>query len=125
MMIIPNTKTPAKRVISIICICATSFGLENSIAQGLNRKQERFPWSKVESPYEWRGTNSLERTYFKGGTDSGEAVLVGRASYPAIPHTAQKIDAARIGDLGLSGTVTLWLPGWGVAWKGEGGRSRI
>jgi hypothetical protein len=92
--------------------------LENSIAHRANGKQEPPSWSKVESPYEWRGTNSLERTYFMGGKDPGEAILVEKVSYPAIPHTAQKIDAARIGDLGLRGIAVYGLRGWG-SFQGE------
>ena len=48
--------------------------------------------------------SDLERTYFMGGGDPGEAVLIDKTDYPAIPYTAQKIDAARIGGLGLSGS---------------------
>jgi len=62
-----------------------------------------------------------ERTYFMGGKDSGEAVLVEKANYPAIPFTAQKIDAARVGDLSLSGTTVLWLSKMGVCMGGGEG----
>ena len=48
--------------------------------------------------------SDLEGTYFMGGGDPGEAVLIDKADYPAIPYTAQKIDAARIGGLGFSGS---------------------
>ena len=37
--------------------------------------------------------SDLERTYLMGGGDPWEAVLIGRADYPGIPHTGQKIDA--------------------------------
>ena len=47
--------------------------------------------------------SDLERTYFMGGGEPGEAVLAEKANYPAIPHTAQKIGADRVGGLGLSG----------------------
>jgi hypothetical protein len=52
--------------------------------------------------------SDLKRTYLLGGRDPGETVLVEKANYPAIPYTAQKVDAGRIGDLGLSGLAVLW-----------------
>jgi len=58
--------------------------------------------------------SDLEKTYFMGGGDPGEAVLIDKADYPAIPHTAQKIDAARIEDSGLSGSVVLWASKMGI-----------
>jgi len=32
--------------------------------------------------------SDLEGTYFMGGGDPGEAILIDKADYPAIPHTA-------------------------------------
>ena len=66
--------------------------------------------------------SDLERTYFMGGGDPGEAVLIKKADYPAIPFTAQKIDAARIGDLGLSGLAILWASRQGVCIGANGGQ---
>jgi hypothetical protein len=68
--------------------------------------------------------SELERTYFMGGTDPGDAVLVEKAAYPAIPFTAHKIDAPRIGDLGLSDTAVLWASKMGSVLVGEGDNSR-
>jgi hypothetical protein len=58
--------------------------------------------------------SDLERTYFMGGGDPGEANLIDKADYPAISHTAQKIDADRIGGLGLSGSAVLWASRMGI-----------
>ena len=66
--------------------------------------------------------SDLERTYFMGGGDPGEAVLIDKADYPAIPHTAQKIDAARIGGLGLSGSAVLWASRMGICLGAAGGQ---
>src|SRR4030042_5015247 len=53
--------------------------------------------------------SDLERTYFMGGGDPGEAALIDKADYPAIPYTAYKIGAARIGGgPGVSGNAPLW-----------------
>jgi len=59
-----------------------------------------------------------------GGTDPGEAVPVEKTNYPAIPFTAQRIDAARIGDFGLSGTAVLWASKMGICLGGGGGSSK-
>ncbi|MBP1712809.1 MAG: hypothetical protein H6Q42_1012, partial [Deltaproteobacteria bacterium] len=64
----------------------------------------------------------LERTYFMGGGDPGEAVLIDKADYPAISHTAQKTDAPRIGGLGLSGSAVLWASGMGICLGAIGGQ---
>jgi len=66
--------------------------------------------------------SDLERTYFMGGGDPGEAVLIDKTDYPAIPYTAQKIDAARIGGLGLSGLAVLWASRMGVCLGANGGQ---
>jgi len=66
--------------------------------------------------------SDLERTYFMGGGDPGEAVLIDKAHYPAIPHTEQKIDAPRIGSLGLSGSAVLWVSGMGIFLGGNQGQ---
>ena len=66
--------------------------------------------------------SDLERTYFMGGGDPGEAVLIDKDDYPAILYTAQKIDAARVGGLGLSGNADLWLFKTGVCMGGGGGQ---
>ena len=57
-----------------------------------------------------------------GGGDPGEAVLIDKADYPAIPYTAQKIDAARIGGLGLSGSAVLWASRMGICLGATGGQ---
>jgi len=66
--------------------------------------------------------SDLERTYFMGGGDPGEAVLIDKANYPAISHTEQKIDAPRIGGLGLSGSAVLWASGMGICLGVTGGQ---
>jgi len=66
-----------------------------------------------------------ERTYFMGGGDPGEAVLIDKADYPAIPHTVQKINAPRIGVLGLPDPQFYGCREWGFALGGPGGSSRI
>jgi len=66
--------------------------------------------------------SNLERTYFMGGGDPGEAILIDKANYPAIPHTAQKIDAARIGGLGFSGPAVLWASRMGICLGGNQGQ---
>lgn len=58
--------------------------------------------------------SDLEKTYFMGGGDPGEAMLIDKADYPAIPHTGQKIDAARIGGVGISGPGILWESRMGI-----------
>ena len=58
--------------------------------------------------------SDLEKTYFLAGGDPGEAALMDKADYPAIPYTAQKIDAERIGGLGLSGSAVLWASTMGI-----------
>ena len=63
-----------------------------------------------------------ERTYFMGGGDPGEAVLIDKADYSAIPYTEQKIDAPRIGNLGLSGSAVLWASGMGICLGVAGGQ---
>jgi hypothetical protein len=68
--------------------------------------------------------SDLERTYFMGGGDPGEAALIDKADYPAIPYTAQKIDAAKIGGLGLSGEAVLWASKMGICLGGGGGQFR-
>ena len=68
--------------------------------------------------------SDLERTYFMGGGDPGEAVLMDKADYPAIPYTEQKIDAPRIGGLGLSGSAVLWASGMGICLGVAGGQFR-
>jgi hypothetical protein len=62
------------------------------------------------------------RTYFMGGGDPGEGVLIDKADYPAIPYTEQKIDAPRIGSLGLSGSAVLWASRMGICMGGGGGQ---
>ena len=69
--------------------------------------------------------SDLERTYFMGGGDPGEVALIDKADYPAIPYTAQKIDAARIGDSGFPDRPFYGLPRWGSAWGRTRGSSRI
>jgi hypothetical protein len=71
--------------------------------------------------------SDLEGAYFMWGGDPGEAVLIDKADYPAIPHTEQKIDAPRIGGLGLSRSAVLCYGrgGWGFAWGWPGDNSRI
>jgi len=64
--------------------------------------------------------SGLERN-FMGGGDSGEAVLIDKADYPAIPYTAQKIDAPRIGGHGLFGSAVLWASGMGICLGGGRG----
>jgi len=66
--------------------------------------------------------SDLERTYFMGGGDPGEAALIHKADYPAIPCTAQKIDAGKIGGLGLSGFAVLWASRMGICFGGKGGQ---
>jgi len=66
--------------------------------------------------------SDLERTYFMRGGDPGEAVLIDKADYPAIPYTAQKIDMAKIGGLGLSGSAVLWASKMGVCLGASGGQ---
>jgi hypothetical protein len=68
--------------------------------------------------------SDLERTYFMGGGDPGETVLIDKADYPAIPCTAQKIDAERIGGLGLSGPAILWASRMGICLGASGGQFR-
>jgi hypothetical protein len=64
--------------------------------------------------------SDLDRTYFMGGGDPGEAVLIGKAGFPETPHTTQKVDAARVGGLGLGGTGVLWASKMGIC-LGRGG----
>jgi hypothetical protein len=66
--------------------------------------------------------SDLEKTYFVGGGDPAETVLVKKADYPAIPYTAQKIDASRIGDLGLSDLAILWASRMGICLGASGGQ---
>jgi len=66
--------------------------------------------------------SDLEGTYFMGGGDPGEAILIDKADYPAIPHTAQKIDAARIGGLSFSGPAVLWASRMGICMGGNQGQ---
>ena len=65
-----------------------------------------------------------ERTYFMAGGDPGEAALMNKADYPAIPYTAQKIEAERIGELGLSGPAILWASRMGICLGASGGQFR-
>jgi len=66
--------------------------------------------------------SDMERTYFMGGGDPGEAILIDKADYAAIPHTAQEIDAARIGGLGFSGPAVLWASRMGICLGGNQGQ---
>ncbi len=66
--------------------------------------------------------SDLQRTYFMGGGDPGEMALMDKADYPAIPYTAHKIDAARIGGLGLSGEGVLWASRMGICLGANGGQ---
>ena len=66
--------------------------------------------------------SDLERTYFMGGGDPGAAILIDKADYPAISHTAQKIDADRIGGLGLSGSAVFWASRMGICLGAAGGQ---
>lgn len=66
--------------------------------------------------------SDLNRTYFMGGKNPGEATLIDKTDYPAIPHTAEKIDAARIGGLGFSGPAVLWASRMGICMGGNQGQ---
>jgi hypothetical protein len=66
--------------------------------------------------------SDLEKTYFMGGRDPGEAIFFNKADCPAIPNTAQKIDAARIGGLGFSGPAVLWASRMGICMGGNQGQ---
>ena len=66
--------------------------------------------------------SDLERTYFMGGGDPAESILSDKADYPAIPGTVQKIDANRVGGLGLSGSAVLWASRMGVCLGASGGQ---
>jgi len=66
--------------------------------------------------------SDLGKTYFMGGGDPGEAILTDKADYPAIPGTAQKINAAGIGGLELSGEVVLWASRMGICMGGSQGQ---
>ena len=66
--------------------------------------------------------SDLEGTYFMGGGGPREAILIDKADYPAIPHTAHKIDADRIGGLGFSGPAVLWASRMGICIGGNQGQ---
>jgi hypothetical protein len=66
--------------------------------------------------------SDLDRTYFMGGGNPGEATLIDKTDYPAIPYTAQKIDADRIGGLGFSGPAVLWTSRMGICMGGNQGQ---
>ena len=66
--------------------------------------------------------SDLERTYFMGGGDPGEMALIDKADYPAIPYTAHRIDAARIGGFELTGEVVLWASRMGICLGANGGQ---
>lgn len=69
--------------------------------------------------------SDLEKTHFMGGGDPAEATLIDKADYPAIPYTAHKIDAAKIGgDIGLSGDAVLWASKMGICLGANGGQFR-
>ena len=51
------------------------------------------------------------------GGDPGEVALINKADYPAIPYTAHKIDAVRIGGLELSGEAVLWASRGESVWE--------
>ena len=68
--------------------------------------------------------SDLERAYFMGGADPGESVLIDKADYPAVPYTAHKIDAVRIGGLELSGEAVLWASKMGICLGANGGQFR-
>ena len=68
--------------------------------------------------------SDLEKTYFMGGGDPGEAVLIGKADYPGIPPTGQKIDVP-------VSEASAWVEPafyghrrWRSVWAGEGGSSK-
>ena len=66
--------------------------------------------------------SDLERTYFIGGGDPGEATLIDKADYPAIPYTGQKIDSARIEGPDISGPAVLWASRMGICMGGNQGQ---